>query len=239
MDATSLSPSSFRKRYISFYETPSSLPSPTSSLTLPIRKRYQGSYEPILDTETEDDESEAEGVRSGSKESEDEGPDSEGKEAASEQQQQAVLVEDTTANEPLGLGYRAARCRALELVEDPAPSTFEDGTIYLDIEIDPRSRAPVQTPGLPEWSFGSLPISQASLIVPSLVASPVTTLVAITVVEEDKFIKVGAQLELHRSILEDHTQRLDALSPILLEGMGRDIIELNDRSKAVKGEIHS
>ncbi|GKA44184.1 hypothetical protein Tco_0736908 [Tanacetum coccineum] len=268
-EAASLSPSSFRKRYRSFYETPSSSPSPASSLTLPIRKRYQGTYEPILDTETEDDESEAEGIGLGSEELEDEGPGSEGKEAASEQQQQAVPVEDTTTDEPLGLGYRAARCHALELVEDPMPSMFEvgqssrsvpdqqradethripthptwvhleDGTIYIDIEIDPRSRAPVQTPASPEWSSGSLPVSPASLIVPLLVVSPVTTLAATIVVEEDEFIKVGAQLELHGSILQDHTQRLDALPPTLLEGMDQDITKLNDRSAAVRGEIHS
>ncbi|GKD75303.1 hypothetical protein Tco_1333585 [Tanacetum coccineum] len=84
-EAASLSPSSFRKRYRSFYKTPSSSPSPASSLTLPIRKRYRGTYDPILDTETKDDESEAEGVGSGSEELEDEGPGSEGEEAASKQ----------------------------------------------------------------------------------------------------------------------------------------------------------
>ncbi|GKA68819.1 hypothetical protein Tco_0768736 [Tanacetum coccineum] len=43
---------------------------------------------------------------------------SEDEEAAPEgQQQQAVQVADTTMDEPLGLGYRAARCHALELTE--------------------------------------------------------------------------------------------------------------------------
>ncbi|GJU14828.1 hypothetical protein Tco_1142794, partial [Tanacetum coccineum] len=41
---------SFRKRYRSSYETPS--PSPT----LPAWKRYRGTYEPILDTNSEGDE---------------------------------------------------------------------------------------------------------------------------------------------------------------------------------------
>nr|GEV85718.1 hypothetical protein [Tanacetum cinerariifolium] len=108
-EVASLSPSSFRKRYRSSYETPSSSPSPTSSSTLPIRKRYRGTSELILDTETEDDELEAKGAGSESEKSEDEGLGSEGEEAAYEQQQQAVLIEDTTADEPLGLGYRAAR----------------------------------------------------------------------------------------------------------------------------------
>ncbi|GJT12198.1 hypothetical protein Tco_0859240 [Tanacetum coccineum] len=157
------------------------------------------------------------------------GPGAEGEEASPEQQQQAVLVEDTIADEPLGLRYKAARRRALELVEDPAPN----------IEIDPRSRAPVQTPTSPEWLSGSLLVSPASLTIPSPVASPVTTPAATIVVDEDEFIKVGAQLELHGSILQDHTQRLDALPPTLLEGMGQDITELYDRLAAVRGEIHS
>ncbi|GKE27355.1 hypothetical protein Tco_1442739, partial [Tanacetum coccineum] len=71
---------------------------------------YRGTSEPILDTKTEGDESEDEGPNLESEESEDEGPDSESEEAASEdQQQQAVPVEDTTVDEPLGLGYGATR----------------------------------------------------------------------------------------------------------------------------------
>ncbi|GJV90303.1 hypothetical protein Tco_1538116 [Tanacetum coccineum] len=50
---------------------------------------------------------------------------------------------------PLGLGYGAARRRALELAEEIAPN----------IEIDPRSCAPVQTPASPESSSSSLPAS--------------------------------------------------------------------------------
>ncbi|GJV73414.1 hypothetical protein Tco_1493409 [Tanacetum coccineum] len=61
-----------------------------------------------------------------SEELEDEGPDSEGYEAAPEgQQQQVTPVEVTTADRPLGLGYGAARRRALEIAEEITPSTFE------------------------------------------------------------------------------------------------------------------
>ncbi|GKE67100.1 hypothetical protein Tco_1521261 [Tanacetum coccineum] len=67
-----LSLPSFRKRYRSSYDTPSSS-SPASSPTLPSRKRYR--------------------------------------------------AED----EPLGLGYEAARRRALELAEGTMPSTYEVG----------------------------------------------------------------------------------------------------------------
>ncbi|GJZ10640.1 hypothetical protein Tco_0545399 [Tanacetum coccineum] len=64
-----------------------------------LRKRYRGTSELILDTETEDDESEAEGTGSRSEESEDEGPNSEVEEAALEgQQQKATLVKVTTTD---------------------------------------------------------------------------------------------------------------------------------------------
>ncbi|GJV55103.1 hypothetical protein Tco_1456108 [Tanacetum coccineum] len=160
-EVMALSPSLFSKRYRSSYETPSSSASPASSLTLPIRKRYR----------------------------EDEGPDSESKEAASKgQQQRAVPVENTATDEPLGLGYRAARPRVLELAEGPTPMT-----------------------------------------------TPTTTIV----VDEDEFLKVGAQLELHVSILHDHTQRLDALPPTLFKGYGKDFTQLFARSEAVRDEIHS
>ncbi|GKG55539.1 hypothetical protein Tco_0572179, partial [Tanacetum coccineum] len=45
--------------------------------------------------------------------------------------------------------------------------------------------APVQTPTSPEWSSGSLPVSPSSLVVPTPVASPATTLAATVSVDED------------------------------------------------------
>ncbi|GKG16278.1 hypothetical protein Tco_0358601, partial [Tanacetum coccineum] len=51
-EAMALLDSAFRKRFISSYETPS--PSPSS--TLPVRKRYRGTSEIILDTDSEGDE---------------------------------------------------------------------------------------------------------------------------------------------------------------------------------------
>ncbi|GKA57249.1 hypothetical protein Tco_0756437 [Tanacetum coccineum] len=48
-------------------------------------------------------------------------------EAAPEGQQQAVSVVDTAASKPLGLRYRMARRRALESIEEIAPSTYEVG----------------------------------------------------------------------------------------------------------------
>ncbi|GKA97771.1 hypothetical protein Tco_0825665, partial [Tanacetum coccineum] len=134
------------------YETPSLSASPTSSLTHLIWKRYRGSSESILDAEIEDDELEAEGASSGSEESKDEGPGSKGEEDASEEeQQQAVKVEDTTADKPLGLGYRAARRCALELAKDPVPSTFEVGQRSRSVPNQQRADEMPRLPTRPTW----------------------------------------------------------------------------------------
>ncbi|GJW36778.1 hypothetical protein Tco_0059698 [Tanacetum coccineum] len=132
----------------SFYETSS----PTSSLTLPVQKRYWSTFELIEDTKGEsskpdskregskdessdsDDEKEREREREREREShgldnesqEDEGPRME-EEAVPEGQQQVVLVVDTAASEPLGLGFRTARCRSHESTEEIASSTYEVG----------------------------------------------------------------------------------------------------------------
>ncbi|GJX25614.1 hypothetical protein Tco_0231910 [Tanacetum coccineum] len=220
-EAIALSLSSFHKRYRSSYETPS----PLSSMTLPIRKRYRGTSELSLDTKTEDESSDSDAEGEGLK---DEGPglDNEGhglkdegpgleeeEEAAPEGQQQAVLVVDTAVDEPLGLGYGALRHHELASGEGSVPSTFEvdpeDGRVYTHILIYAPPAAPVQTPPFPEWSSGSLPVSPSSL------------------------------LELYGSILHDHTQCLDALLPTLFEGYERDLRELYTRSGAVRDEIFS
>ncbi|GJZ33790.1 hypothetical protein Tco_0579226 [Tanacetum coccineum] len=240
-EAAVLSPSSFCKRYRSSYETSS----PSSYLTLPIRKRYQGTSELIEDTEDEslDSDSEREssedegpGLEDGGHGSEDEGPGLE-EEAELEGQQQAVSFMDTASKEPLSLGYKALRRRELPLGEGSVPSTFVVGqNILVDI---PPARVPIQTPPSPDWSSGSLPVSPSSPAVPTLLASPVTTPVATIIVGEDEFLEVGAQLELHGSILHDHTWRLDALPPTLFEGYDRDLRELYTKSKEVKDEIFS
>ncbi|GKC76857.1 hypothetical protein Tco_1127631 [Tanacetum coccineum] len=94
-EATALSPSYFRKRYRSSYETSSS-----SSPTLPGRKRYRGTSELILDIDKEE-------------------------EVVPEGQQQGVPVVKTDVSEPLGLGYRALRRRELAVEEGQVPSTLE------------------------------------------------------------------------------------------------------------------
>ncbi|GJU96390.1 hypothetical protein Tco_1321146, partial [Tanacetum coccineum] len=103
----------------------------------------------------------------------------------------------------------------------------EDGTVYINIEFNASPvRASVQTPASLEWLSGSLPVSPASLTVLSLVASPVTTPAVTIAVDEDELLEVGVQLELHGSILHDHTHSLDALPSALFEGYGRDFTRL-------------
>ncbi|GJW45294.1 hypothetical protein Tco_0074093, partial [Tanacetum coccineum] len=149
-------------------------------------------------------------------------------EAAPKGRQQAIPVVDTATDEPLGLGYRVLR------------RYHVDGTVYTDILVDvPPVHVPVQTPSSPEWSSGSLPVSPSSPTVPTPVASSVTTPAATIAVGEDEFLEVGAQLELHGSILHDHTQCLDALPPTLFEGYDRDLRELYTRSREVRNEIFS
>ncbi|GKE85997.1 hypothetical protein Tco_1559739 [Tanacetum coccineum] len=127
-EAAALSPSSFFKRYRSSCETSSSS---SSSFTLPVRKRYRGTSKLILDNDSERDElgeedtKEDENSNADDEREKDEGLGLEGEEAAPEGQQQAVPVVGTVVSEPLGLGYGTARRRALESMEEIAPSTYE------------------------------------------------------------------------------------------------------------------
>ncbi|GJZ07966.1 hypothetical protein Tco_0542249 [Tanacetum coccineum] len=208
-EAMALLDSAFCKRYRSSYETPS----PSPSLTLPVQKRYRGTSELILDIDSEGDEL-------GDKDTDEDGKDEslgandererEEEEAVPEGQQQAVPVADTTASGPLGLGYRALRCCEISVGEDQVDP--KDDRVYTDILIYPPV-APIKTPPSLKWLSGSLPISPSS--------------------------PVGAQLELHGSILHDHTQRLDALPPTLIADIDRDVRDLYTRSGVVRDEIFS
>ncbi|GJS35066.1 hypothetical protein Tco_0533448 [Tanacetum coccineum] len=261
-EAVALSPSSFRKRYRSSYETPSS----SSSLTLLVRKRYRGTSELILDIDSEGDELGEEDIEED--ESLDVGDEREGG-GCTQGSAAGSSVVDTAVSEPLGLGYGAARRRALESIEEIEPSTYElgqssrsvpeqegverisafrqptlvtwvdleDDRVYTDIPAYAPPAAPVQTPPSPEWSLGSLPVSPSSPLVPSPIASPVATSAATILIDKDQFIEVRAQLELHGSILHDHTQRLDALPPTLVADIDRDVREVYIRSGAVRDEI--
>ncbi|GJR31468.1 putative ribonuclease H-like domain-containing protein [Tanacetum coccineum] len=140
--------------------------------------------------------------------------DSENGEAASEDQhQQAVQAEDTSKDEPLGLGYGVARRHALELAEDLVPSTYKVGQSFRST-LNQRIADETPTPRLPVHNTWEDP-KDDSPVIPSLVAS----LVPAASVDEDDLLEIGAQLKLHRSILHDHTERLDALPPTLFKDM--------------------
>ncbi|GJY60179.1 hypothetical protein Tco_0460836 [Tanacetum coccineum] len=241
-EAIALSLSSFHKRYRSSYET-------SSSLTLPVRKRYRGTSKLILDTNSERDEKDTKRDEEDTKrDKEDESLDANEKrlrldneghglddedyglggeglglqeEVVTDGQQQAVSIIETTVSEPLGLGYGALRRRELagakrvSAFRQPTLVTWvdpEDDRVYTDILAYAPRVAPVQTPPSPEWSFGSLPISQSSSLVPSPIALRVATSTA---------------------------TRLDALPPTLFVDMDRDVRELYTRSGVVKYEIFS
>nr|GEU82301.1 hypothetical protein [Tanacetum cinerariifolium]GEY01625.1 hypothetical protein [Tanacetum cinerariifolium] len=149
----------FHIRCRSSYETPSS----SSSLTFLVRKRYRGTFELILDTDSERDELGDEDIEEDVSLDADDERERE-KEAAPQGQQQAVSVVDTTVSEPLGLGYRAARHRTLESIKEITPSAYKVGQ---------SSRSTLEQQGAdrlhlfrcclsPEWSSGSLPISPSS-----------------------------------------------------------------------------
>nr|GEW19674.1 RNA-directed DNA polymerase, eukaryota, nucleotide-binding alpha-beta plait domain protein [Tanacetum cinerariifolium] len=126
--------------------------------------------------------------------SEDESPDPEKEEeAAPEGQHQAVPVVDTAADEPLGLGYEALRRRELALGHGLVPSTFEIGQSFRFLSeqqrVEETSAPRIPTPASPEWSSDSLPVSPSSLVVPSPIASPPTTLAATISVDKDQFLE--------------------------------------------------
>ncbi|GKC63118.1 hypothetical protein Tco_1095716 [Tanacetum coccineum] len=165
-----------------------------------FRKRYRSSY----DTSSSSSSSPTLISRKRYRESED---------AASEDQQhQAIQADDTAEDESLGLGYRVARCRALELARGLVTSTYkdlEDGKFYMDLECDmPLVHSPMQTlpspvqiPSSPGWSLEPLLDSP-------VIASLVAPLVPVAAVGEDDFLGIGALLELHeRAVREEiHSQ---------------------------------
>nr|GEW71604.1 hypothetical protein [Tanacetum cinerariifolium] len=151
-----------------------------------------------------------------SKESKEEGTDSKSEEVASkDQQQQVILVEDTTEDEPSGLGYRAARRHAIELAEGTMPSTYEtrqssSSTLNQQmVDETPTPRLPVHTtwedpedgteplgylfvPSSSGWS--TKPLSEAPVI-----PSPVASLVLTVAIEDDDFLEIRAHLKLYRT----------------------------------------
>ncbi|GKD45108.1 hypothetical protein Tco_1269753, partial [Tanacetum coccineum] len=141
-------------------------------------------------------------------------------EAVPEGQQRAVLVVGTAASVPLGLGYGTLRHRELAIWQPTL-------TTWIDLEDAPSAvPSPISSPMI-------------SLTVPSPISSLVSTPTATIPVDEDHFIEIGAQLELYGGILQDHTQRLDAMPPTLFANINRDVRELYTRSGVVRDKIFS
>ncbi|GJW51716.1 hypothetical protein Tco_0093067 [Tanacetum coccineum] len=177
-EVSAMSDLAFCKRFRSSYES-----SPSSSPPdLPSQKRYVGTSELV------EDDDPAAGTRVLLR----------GTRAL-----RGAPVAKTAVGEPLGLGYGALRRRVIALGEGRMPSVFVDGIVYIDVPAYPPPTPPAQTPPSPEWSSGSLPISPAPSIVPSLISSPMIPLtvpsnVASPATADTKgfLIELGAQVEM-------------------------------------------
>ncbi|GJZ52974.1 hypothetical protein Tco_0607859 [Tanacetum coccineum] len=187
---------------------------------------YQGTSELILDTDSEEDEIGEEDTN----EDEGRGLDDEGHGLDNEghglDDEGHGLDDEGRSVESDGLSLKGEE---ETIPEGQQRAVFrypeeEDGITYIDIPAYPPPAPPAKIPLSPECSPGSLPVSPApsvvpspisspmiSLTVPSPIASPVATPTATILIDEDQFIEIGAQLELYGGILQDHTQRLDAM----------------------------
>ncbi|GJT20934.1 hypothetical protein Tco_0890871 [Tanacetum coccineum] len=242
-EAMALLDLAFRKRYRSSYETPSS----SSPLAFPVRKRYRGTSELILDTDSEEDEIGEEDTD----EDEGHGLDDEGHGLDDEGH---GLDDEGRSVKSDRFGYGALRRRELAVEEDQVYSTFEvgqgsgsvteperpervsalrqptlttwidpeDGITYIDVPAYPPPAPPAQTPPSPEWSFGSLPISPAPSVAPSPISSPMISLTVPSPIASP-----------------DHTQRLDAMLSTLFADIDKDVRELYTRSGVVRDDIFS
>nr|GEW75902.1 hypothetical protein [Tanacetum cinerariifolium] len=123
-----------------------------------------------------------------------------------------------------------------------APSTYEVGQSYRYVpEQEQVERiSTFRQPTLVTWVDPKDDKGYINIPAYAPPVTPVQTPPSSTIlVDEDQFIKVGAQLELHGSILCDHTQDLDALPPTLFADIDRDTRELYTRSGVVRDEIFS
>ncbi|GKA02091.1 hypothetical protein Tco_0674756 [Tanacetum coccineum] len=115
---------------------------------------------------------------------------------------------------------RGQRQAALVVRTTPILTTWtdpEDGMIYIDIPDYPPPAPPVQTPPLPEWTSGSLPISPSHFDVPSPISSPMIPLTVPSPVATPAMVKTEG----------------------FLTEYDKDIGELFTRSGAVREDIFS
>nr|GEZ12216.1 hypothetical protein [Tanacetum cinerariifolium] len=190
-----------------------------------VWKRYKGTFELIMGTDSEEDEEveKSSDFNSESEDREDEGPTAEDEDpAVGDEDDEGHSVESGG----FGLGEEEAVHEGQQRVVPVVGIAIDpkDDMVYIDVPVYPPQAPPLQKPCSPEWTSGSLPISPSpsivpspmiSLTVPSSIASHVATSTATIPVDEDQFIEVGAQLKLYKSILQDHTQHLDVMPSTL------------------------
>nr|GEX61083.1 hypothetical protein [Tanacetum cinerariifolium] len=224
IEVVAMSDSTFRKRFRSSYDS-------SPSLTFLVQKRYRGTSELILGIDSEEID-ESLDSDSESKDAEDEGPTAEDEDPAAGDEGLAAGVEDTGVDD-----------ESYDL--DDESYGLDDESHGEDDEsrgLDNEGRG-IESDGLSlgeEDTLGSLPNSPSLSVEPSLVSSPIisltlpspiastmATLRATIPVDEDQFIEVGAQLELYRGILQNHTQRLDPMPPTLFAKIDRNVRKID------------
>ncbi|GJS68112.1 hypothetical protein Tco_0682677 [Tanacetum coccineum] len=203
--AMALTDSALRKRYRSSYET-----SLSSSPALPVRKRYRGTSELILDTNSKEDEIGEEDTD----EDEGHGLDDEGH----------GLDDEGRSVESDGLGLKGE--------EEVVPEGQSSRSV-------PKPERPervliLRQPTLTTWidpEDGSLPVSPTPSVVPSPISSP---MISLTVPSP-----IALPVSTLTATIPDHTQRLDVMPPTLFVGIDKDVRELYTRSGVVVDEIFS
>nr|GEZ57608.1 hypothetical protein [Tanacetum cinerariifolium] len=171
-EVAAMSDLTFNKKFRSSYDS-----SPSS--TLPVRKRYRGTSELILDTDSEEDEEVEESLDSDSesKDAEEEGLTAEDEDPATGDKGLAAKDEGPGIGvESHGLGDEGQR------VESDRFSLKEE-------EVVPKA---------PSIVLSLIPSPMISLNIPSLIASPVATSTATILVDEDQFIEIALQQELQK-----------------------------------------
>ncbi|GJU78512.1 hypothetical protein Tco_1275582 [Tanacetum coccineum] len=269
-EVAAMSEFAFRKRFQSSYESSLSMSPPD----LPSQKHYQGTSELVEDSEEDDNEEDEEIEESMdsdslSEDAKDEGPTIEDKDPAMEDEGLTTRVEgpgmddksyglDVEEDEEVIPGGQqqaasvvgtASSDRVLDLhqsLRDLRGYRHLDGMVFIDVPTYPPPAPPVQTPPLPEWTSGSLPISPSPFDVPSPTSSPMIPLTVpffiatpATAETEGFLTELGAQVEMQRGLICNLVVRLEELSSALFERYDRNIRELFTRSGMVRDDIFS
>ncbi|GJZ01337.1 hypothetical protein Tco_0519298 [Tanacetum coccineum] len=205
-EAASMSEVAFHKRFRSSYEG-----SPSPSPTLPVWKRYRGTSELILGTDSEGDELGDEEVSldsdSGNEDVEDEGPAG-GDEGYGLDDKSRGIDDEGHSVERDGLGLEEEDKAVLEGQQQAAPVV--ETTMGEPLGLGYRALRRRELAAKEDQRYSTFEVGQGS----------------------------GSAPEPERSE-RDHTQRLDVMPPTLFAEIDRDVRELYTRSGAVRDEIFS